>query len=255
MAPSKATGTARALVLDAVKLIEKLRRTSRDAHHADTARESMDHILAAVAAGNADGACDAIQIARGELQYYEEPARFRWSNISPDDTRLAKQAQGKLSDASRHLLGVVARTARNRRGPLMRHYGDTRRTGDPYDQLVRRPELRSGPLSKHYARVLKAALGRGAKVDVEHASSTAVRGWDYGNYTRLRVVPPGASEPHTVDFTLNVKEGQEASGIAFIDPDTRHSIPIQALRSKSPDEVIGSMLVEVRHALMPQRLE
>jgi len=255
MAPSKATGTARALVLDAAKLIEKLRRTSRDAHHADTARESMDHILAAVAAGNADGAFDAIQIARGELQYYEEPARFRWSNISPDDMRLAKQAQGKLSDASRHLLDAVARTARNRRGSTMRHYGDARRTGHPYDDLVRRPELRSIPLSKHYASVLKKALGRGAKVDIETASATAVRGWDYGNFTRLRVVPPGATEPRIVDFTLNVKEGQEASGIGYVDPDTRHSIPFQAMRSKSPEEVIGALLVEARQILAPRTRE
>ena len=82
-----------------------------------------------------------------------------------------------------------------------------------------------------------------------HASSSIPRGWDYGNYTELSVVLRDG-ETHKVSFKLNVANG-ECSGIAFIDPDTRMSVPIQA-RTGSPEETIAHMVSEVRYHLQPR---
>jgi hypothetical protein len=114
--------------------------------------------------------------------------------------------------------------------------------------MVRRPELRVAPLAKRYVHDLKT-IAKGTKVEVVHASTQMPRSWDYGNYTELSVALPGG-ETHKVSFKLNVGDG-ESSGIAFINPDTRFSVPIQA-RGHLPEEVIAHMVSEVVHHLRPR---
>lgn len=247
LAPSpKHAQAARALILDAMHVVEKIQRTSRDAYYADEAREGIQQALEHLLKGDTEQSVEFIRSAESRLGHYVDPTEQQKRLISTQDGRLAKRALTHLFNARVKIL-----TAKPRSTPTPRpRHADIRRTGHhQYDDLIADPELRSAALAKRYARDLKK-IGPGTDVKIETAEALAPRGWDFGNFTELTVTPRGGT-PKAVSFRLNAAR-EEASGIAFINPDTPHSIPVQA-RARRPQEVVASMVSEIVSHLKPRR--
>jgi hypothetical protein len=237
---------ARALIVDAMHAVEKIQRTSRDAYYADEARESIQQALEHLLKGDTEQSVDFIRSAESRLGHYLNPTEQQKRLITPQDGRLAKRAVAHLFNARVKILTAKPRPTPT---PKPRH-ADIRRTGyHPYDDLIADPELRSAALAKRYARDLKK-IGPGTDVAIEIADSLAPRGWVFGNFTELTVTPRGGA-PKSVTFRLNAGQ-DEASGIAFINQGTPHSIPVQA-RARTPQEVVSSMVSEIIAHLKPRR--
>jgi hypothetical protein len=247
LAPSpRHVQAARALIVDAMHGVEKIQRTSRDAYYADEAREGLQQALEHLLKGDTEQSIEYIRSAEGRLTHYVDPTEQQKRLIGPQDGRLAKRAMAHLFNARVKILTAKPRPTPT---PKPRH-ADIRRTGyHPYDDLISDPELRSAALSKRYARDLKK-IGPGTEVKIEHVESLAPRGWVFGNFTELTVTPRGGPTK-SVTFRLNAAR-EEASGIAFINPDTPHSIPVQA-RARTPQEVVSSMVSEIISHLKPRR--
>ena len=90
-----------------------------------------------------------------------------------------------------------------------------RRSSDPYSSLVTDPELTAAKLKRGYEQQLRTAFGRDAHVSISECRTTAPRGWDYGNFTRMAIELPNGRHAE-VTATLNVAAG-EASGAVVID--------------------------------------
>jgi hypothetical protein len=244
LAPSsKHAQVARALIVDAIHAVEKLQRTSRDAYYADEAREGLQRALEHLLKGDAEQSVEFILSAESRLAHYVDPTEHQKRLISPPDGRLAKRAMTHLFNARVKILAAKPRST-----PKAPRHADIRRGQHGYDALIADPELRSAALAKRYARDMKK-IGPGTDVKVVIADALAPRGWDFGNFTELTVTPRGAA-PKSISFRLNVAR-DEASGIAFIEPNTPRSIPVQA-RAHHPQHVIASMVDEVVHHLKPQ---
>ena len=247
LAPSpKHAQAARALLLDAMHTVEKIQRTSRDAYYADEAREGLQQALEHLLKGDTSQSFDYIKSSEQRLTHYASPTTHQRQLVTAQDGRLAKKALRHLFDAGVKILAAAPRP----RTPARPRHADVVRGGHPNDALISDPALRSTALAKRYTRELKK-IGPGTDVQLLHAEALLPRGWDFGNYTELRVTPRG-QPPRTVDFKLNVARDSEASGIAFIDPGTSRSIPVQT-RARTPDEVVGAMISEVVRHLSPRR--
>lgn len=235
---------ARALIVDAMHVVEKIQRTSRDAYYADEAREAIQQALERLLKTDTEQSIEFIRSAENRLAHYADPTEHQKQNISQQDVRLSKRAMAHLFNARVKIL-----TAKPRPTPRPRH-ADIRRTGQhQYDELIADPELRSAALAKRYARDMKK-IGPGTEVTIATADSLSPRGWDFGNFTELRVTPRGGT-PKSVSFRLNVAR-DESSGIAFINHDTPNSIPAQA-RARNPQQVVAAMVDEVISHLKPRR--
>lgn len=107
------------------------------------------------------------------------------------------------------------------------------------DWMVKDPELKPSKLAKRYAKAL-LKIGVGTRIEVIRSVVDIPQGWDYRIYTVLEITPRHGDRLRAA-ITLNVTEGQEASGSVRLDaPHGTISVP----RGK-PDQVIDGMMDEI----------
>ncbi len=102
---------ARALILDAMRLVEKLQRTSLDAFYADEARDGLQQALEYLMAGSSEQSIDAIRWVEQRLAHYADPTKHQKDRISAQDGRLAKKALVCLFGAGVKILTAKPRVA------------------------------------------------------------------------------------------------------------------------------------------------
>jgi hypothetical protein len=112
-----------------------------------------------------------------------------------------------------------------------------------YDSLVQDPNLMPKVLAKTYLTAFKQ-LGKGKKFKVEviKSETTMPRGWDHGNYTVLKVTVPSGKEVN-VAITLNVKYGEESSGIVMADAEHGSGV-IAMCRYDTAQRVVNNLMID-----------
>jgi hypothetical protein len=91
---------ALALLSQAKTLLDRLRRTSRDAYYADEAADAVTEAQAAVVEDKPLDAAGHIDWAAGRLVHYIDPTPHQKELISAKDGQLAKQITSKLTEAT-----------------------------------------------------------------------------------------------------------------------------------------------------------
>jgi hypothetical protein len=92
--------SALTLLSQAQTLLDRLRRTSRDAYYADEAADAVTEAQAAVVEGKPLDAAGHIDWAAGRLVHYVDPTPDQKRLISSKDGRLAQQITSKLTEAT-----------------------------------------------------------------------------------------------------------------------------------------------------------
>jgi hypothetical protein len=106
-----------------------------------------------------------------------------------------------------------------------------------YDVLVKNPAYLPKKLSAYYVKQFKN-IGKGTKVQVVKSETTMTRGWDYGNYTLLKITLPDGEDVNAA-IVINIADG-EASGNVHVD--SNYGGVIGLGRASSPDEAVKHML-------------
>ena len=109
--------------------------------------------------------------------------------------------------------------------------------GRAYDQLVTNPAHFPKKLSRFYVQQFKK-IGRGTKIEVVKSETTMTRGWDYGNYTVLKITLPNGDDLNAA-ITLNVASN-EASGNITVDHNYGGVIGLG--RGATADQALQQML-------------
>ncbi len=141
---------ALALLAQAKTLLDRLKRTSRDAYYADEAADAVNDAEAEILKGDAREAVGYIDWAGARLVHYIEPTPHQKRLISAKDGQLAKQIMPKLTEATlklraehRALPSTQRPRTADRRAPSRgrRRFGNTTPTG----RLIRTTFSRTTP--------------------------------------------------------------------------------------------------------------
>jgi hypothetical protein len=102
---------ARALLLDAMRTVEAIQRTSDDADNADEAREGLQNALEYLLKDDAERSIDAIKWSEKRLAHYADPVIGPKDQISSQDSRLAKRAIAHLFNAEVKIVAAATRAS------------------------------------------------------------------------------------------------------------------------------------------------
>ncbi len=106
------------------------------------------------------------------------------------------------------------------------------------DDAVTDPNLKPKKLAARYVRELTKGLGKGAKVELQRASTTLPRSWDYGVFVETKITLPGGDSTKAA-FNLNVSQ-EESSGTAVLD--YNFGGVIASVRFAKPEDVIRRLI-------------
>jgi len=114
----------------------------------------------------------------------------------------------------------------------------SRKNEAAYDRLVTDKALLPKALSKTYVQLFQKRIGRGTKIAVIKSETTMPHGWDYGNYTVLKITLPNGDDVNAA-ISLNIAD-KETSGNVSVDHAYGGTIGMG--RGGTPEKAIQQMM-------------